>query len=155
MAFGPSKPSTTYPRLCSKGIISNWGPPTRGVFVIPSKAISILKRATGVNSKWWSGEPSFYHFPFTCLRHTNSGKFAGINCAPKPHPKFLQCPEVGGSTKCCLHKVAADNTETCSSLSKFYDTSNLRILHGDGETICSDKFAPPQVTFVSFVYKYT
>lgn len=75
---------------------------------------------------------------------SQQGKFAGINCAPKPPPKFLQCPEVGGSTECCMHKVAADNTETCSSLSKFYDTSNLRILHGDGETICSDKFAPPQ-----------
>jgi len=75
---------------------------------------------------------------------TQHGEFASVNCAPKPGPKLLKCPAVGGSTECCEHKVAADKNETCSFLSNFYDTSNLRILHGDGETICSDKFAPPQ-----------
>jgi hypothetical protein len=56
------------------------------------------------------------------------------------------CPEVGGSTDCCAFTVAKG--DTCKSVALFYDTSDTKILHGDHMTICSDKFAPPEISEV-------
>ena len=113
--------------------------------------ISTTRMAMGLNSKCWVVVCCCVSTCFNSLFITptplwNSGKFAGIRCGAKPGPRptLLKCPEVGGSTLCCEHKVSHNRTETCSDISKFYDTSELRVLHGDGETICSDKFAPPQ-----------
>jgi hypothetical protein len=50
---------------------------------------------------------------------------------------------VGGSTDCCSHTVVAN--ETCHIISDFYDTADTKILHADGLTICSDKYAPPEM----------
>jgi hypothetical protein len=64
------------------------------------------------------------------------------HCEAPPDPNA--CPVVGGSTDCCVYSVGTN--ETCDLISRFYDTATTSILHADGQTPCSDQFAPPQLS---------